>query len=385
MNVSFYKRKGKKAGEVYIYCRITVSGKRCVPFPTGLPTVKETHWRNGKVVGKFASLHNKRLTDIEYQIIDIYNTNLQQGNELSAEEVKQIYLNGTEESYKDDLLFIELIKMFVSFKIREIEHPITQGRYRHWLKVFENFLQKQGISEITAHNFKIKECDMLYEFLRQECELAVESANKAMRFVKAAYRYGTNKEVVSKSYIENYKLPSQKKKNIIYLTEEEMRKIETVKMPMDRLDSIRDLFVFQCYTGLSFADLNRFDANVHLIKEDGRDWIIMARKKTDTPFHIPLLPKPKEILDKHNGKLPLINNGAYNVYLKEIAVVCRIDKHLTTHVGRKTFATIMLNRGVSIEVVSRMLGHSSTKMTEQFYARVNKTRVLKEMKSFLDE
>ncbi|MCD7909586.1 MAG: site-specific integrase [Clostridium sp.] len=156
------------------------------------------------------------------------------------------------------------------------------------------------------------------------------------------------------------------------------------KLRMPRLKLTRDVFIFSCYTGLSYGDI------CHIKKEDihsfdDRSWLQIIRKKTDKECYIPLLPIPLQLIEKYvklwedDLLFPIYTNQKTNEYLKEIAEVCGITKNLTFHVPRHSFATLLLMYGVSIESISHMLGHVHIKTT-QIYAQVNKRKVENEMR-----
>lgn len=152
-----------------------------------------------------------------------------------------------------------------------------------------------------------------------------------------------------------------------YITEEELKRIMKAKLTTERLAKVRDLFVFQCYTGMAYVDMMSFDftqARMQngLLVLDGR------RVKTDIAYHFVILDVAKEILEKYNYHLPIISNQKYNDYLKLVAEKCNIEKRIASHWGRRTAGMIMLNNGVPVEVVSRILGHASVRTTEKAYA-----------------
>jgi site-specific recombinase XerD len=169
-----------------------------------------------------------------------------------------------------------------------------------------------------------------------------------------------------------------------YLNESEIEKIVSKKLPIERLAKVRDTFVFQIYTGLSFIDMQELTEHNIEIGIDGREWIVSSRKKTGNRLSIPLLPRAKAVLNKYRDSsncrlLPVCSNQRFNGYLKEIADLCGIDKDLTSHLGRHTFATtVTLSKGVPIETVSRLLGHTSL-VTTQIYAKVIDRKVADDM------
>lgn len=153
------------------------------------------------------------------------------------------------------------------------------------------------------------------------------------------------------------------------LTPEELQKVETADLPTECLNKVRDLFIFQTYTCLSYIDMANFDiSKIRDIK--GKKAYIGKRHKTSRGFTIPMSPKAMQILEKYNGNLPIISNVKYNAYLKTVAVFAGINKPISSHWARHTGATLLLNNGVSMQVVSKICGHSSIKMTEQIYAKL---------------
>lgn len=170
-----------------------------------------------------------------------------------------------------------------------------------------------------------------------------------------------------------------------YLSEDEVIAIATKEISIKRLDQVRDVFVFACYTGLAYADIATLRADNIQKMFDGKLWIVTHRQKTKTNVNVPLLPTAEKILRKYEGQflngelLPILSNQKTNAYLKEIADICEIEKNLTFHLARHTFATTMtLGKGVPIESVSKMLGHTNIQTT-QIYARITNEKISKDM------
>lgn len=154
-----------------------------------------------------------------------------------------------------------------------------------------------------------------------------------------------------------------------YLSPDEFRKLKGWTMPTNCLERVRDIFVFQTYTCLSYADLRDFDARrIHEVK--GMKVYTGSRHKTNVPFTIPILSPAWDILMKYEGKLPIISNVKYNEYLKLVAHVVGIKKPVSSHWARHTGATLLLNEGINMKIVSKICGHSSTRITEQIYAKL---------------
>ena len=174
------------------------------------------------------------------------------------------------------------------------------------------------------------------------------------------------------------------KKELVFLTVEELEKLEKQTFQITRIQVIKDCFVFCCYTGLAFKEMVNLKKE-HIVKGyDGEDWIKMKRQKTQKELSIPLLPKAKKILRRYASEsdqlLPVTSNARFNGYLKEIADVVGIEKRLTHHVARRTFATtVLLFNNVPMEVVSELLGHSKMATTQQSYGKIVQRKVGEEM------
>ena len=157
-----------------------------------------------------------------------------------------------------------------------------------------------------------------------------------------------------------------------------------------RLEQVRDIFVFACFTGLSYIDVKELSKDHIRISFDGNTWIMTKRSKSNINVNVPLMDIPKKILEKYDGELPdkvlpVLSNQKMNAYLKEIADVCGITKNLTFHLARHTFATtVTLAKGIPIETVSKMLGHTNIQTT-QIYARITNDKISKDMEGLSEK
>lgn len=253
------------------------------------------------------------------------------------------------------------------------------------LKAFIKFKYKKEDVFLAHLNYQfISEFDHYFKTLTK---LQNNTAVKYMGCLKKIIRIGLSYEWIKKDPFIGYK----GKLNEVtrsHLNTEELKRLEETEIPNERLAVVRDLFVFSCYTGLAYIDvyqLNRKDIHVGI---DGEQWIYKARQKTNVSSKIPLLRAAKDILAKYanypecavSGKLlPLRSNQKMNAYLKEISIVCKIDKHLTFHLARHTFATtVTLLNNVPMETVSAMLGHKSLRTT-QIYSKVVEEKIGRDM------
>lgn len=218
------------------------------------------------------------------------------------------------------------------------------------ITLYDEFLHQQGISQPTIYNYH----------------------KRLKRYLHEAMKFGLlDADPYIGLHFERGKFEKRK-----YLTEEELKMIRTCKINMPSIDRVRDLFLFQCYTGLAYADFKKFDFGKDVEEKNGKYIVADRRKKTNEDYKIVLLTPAIEILKKYDYKLPVISNQQYNIMLKVVAQYAGIDKNITTHMGRHTFAVFALNNGVSIEIVSKMLGHTNIRTT-QIYAKVLNSEVEK--------
>ena len=184
------------------------------------------------------------------------------------------------------------------------------------------------------------------------------------------------KGIISSHSLINYTGEKDKTKPAIFLTVEELQKIKNQNFQDLTLHRIKDLFLFQCYTGLSFGDIW---SNWEIKEMEGSTILIGSRTKNNQAYFIPIDKDVIELLEKYNYKLPRYCNETYNEKIKLIGAICGVYKHLTTHVGRKTFATLRDADGWTRETVSKMLGHRSIRTTEIYYLGESTSRIENEM------
>lgn len=220
-------------------------------------------------------------------------------------------------------------------------------------------------------------------FLRPNCNCGYITAGKFMQKLKSIIIVAQKNGQLASEPFANYKI-SFKKVDRGYLTDDELKLIIEKDISNERIDRIRDIFHFSCYTGLAYIDIKNLREENLCKGFDGNIWIMTNRRKTNVQTHVPLLSIAQIILEKYKGQpngvlLPIPSNQKSNAYLKEIADVCGIKKNLIFHLARHTFATtVTLSKGVPIKSVSKMLGHTNIKTT-QIYARITNKKVSADM------
>lgn len=247
-------------------------------------------------------------------------------------------------------------------------------KYRNLFK----FLEESDNLEIKAVDFKISIAKQFYHYIRTTT--GNDYSVRAVDFVRAVLNWGGMNEYININPLILFKIQKDRIKKVSSLSTKEVQQIESLTLP-EGIGKIRDVFIFQCYTGLSYSDLKTVSKEDLFFNEvDNRYYIIKERDKTGVEAIIPFTDKVKEIWKKYDYNLPVLSNCKYNLYLKTIGELAGIERELHSHMGRKTFTTMMLNaEGYSMEAVSKMSGHASVKTTETFYAKVNLGLISREM------
>lgn len=227
-------------------------------------------------------------------------------------------------------------------------------------------------------------------YLRTAAKCGANTTAKFMQFFKRIILIARNNGMIVGDPFANYKIRLERVDRG-YLSEDELKIIMKKKLVSERLENVRDLFMFSAFCGLAYSDMAALTQDNIRKSFDGKLWIITKRKKTNTNVNVPLLDIPKMILKKYEGKLPngkilpVISNQKLNAYLKEIADVCGVKKNLTFHLARHTFSTtVTLAKGVPIETVSKMLGHTNIETT-QIYARITNSKIGNDMEGLSEK
>lgn len=262
--------------------------------------------------------------------------------------------------------------------------PTYRKYERMYRRVVEFMKKKYNITDIPLREIKYQFIVDLEFFLRTEYKYSQNTTYKCMKFFKQVINKAIRAGLITVDPFNGYKI-SIERVDRGYLTEDELCKMMQKEFASKRLEQVRDIFIFACFTGLAYIDLAHLRVDNIQKMFDGRLWIVTHRQKTNTKVMVPLLPPALKILNKYEGcytdgqLMPIITNQKLNCYLKEIADICGIEKNLTFHLARHTFATTMtLGRGVPIESVSKMLGHTNIQTT-QIYARITADKIGKDM------
>jgi site-specific recombinase XerD len=387
-SVLFYlKRNGQKTnGNMPIMGRITVNGQ-AVQFAAKVE-IKPEYWnvKAGKAIGRNTEVQevNNVLESIKTTMTKIYRDLQEKESNASPERIKNIFF-GIE--VKNQML-LELFKRNNEdiFKLIGISKSmVCYSKYEITRKRMTSFLKEEyHVSDISLKEINHKFITDFEAYMRGVCGCNANTTSKFIQRFKSIVLIARNNGWLQHDPFANYKIRSPKVDRG-YLTQEELETIMQKEFTIKRLEQVRDIFIFACFTGLAYVDVrNLRETNVR-ISFDGNLWIMTKRQKTDVQSNIPLLDVPRRILEKYKGTLPngmvlpVPSNQKMNAYLKEIGDLCGIGKNLTFHLARHTFATTTtLAKGVPIETVSKMLGHTNIKTT-QIYARITDNKISHDM------
>lgn len=381
--------KANKLGLIPLYVRITISGNRWEFSSKKYIDPKTWDAKNAKIKGSSqeASSINGYLDVLKMKIINLEIEYSLRDEHLTLEDIKNFLTTKKKEVVR------MLIPIFEHHnkQIKKLENkefaPGTIVRYDTTLKHLKDFLlHKYNVEDIRLdkvdHAF-IMDFDF---YFRTERKCNNNTTVKYIKNFKKIINYCLANDWIQKDPFINYKVKIEKVERV-FLSQDEIYKIYEKEHPAERLNLVRDIFIFSCYTGLAYVDVDNLTKN-HIVKGiDGQLWIHTYRQKTSTATKIPLLDIPLQIIEKYKdhflckkGKLlPIFSNQKMNAYLKEIATIAEIDKELTFHCARHTFATtVTLSNGVPIESVSKMLGHTNI-TTTQHYARITEQKVSNDM------
>ncbi len=376
MKVLFYhsKKRINQKGEAPIYCRVTVDQESC-EISTGL-FVGANYFNQGYVIAAHpqACVYNPKL-DLMRTKLNAIHLDLEIKNQfITAQKVKEVFTHKPVKPLK----FIEVIRELVATSQDFAKTKSTKQTYRIRGKNIEAILIQNRLQNLYCNQIDEKLLQFLEEKLLEK-KYNHNYTNKHLFFIGQVLKLAIQKGFITKNVVEYHEKKKDQEKPIIALSKIELKKLEGHRFASERLRQVLDLYIFQCYTGFAYVDMCNFvpEKNIHLINK--KLWIIENRAKTDSEALLPLFAKAKAILEKYNNRLPLISNQKYNAYLKEICEIVGITKNLTTHTARKTFGTVKINEGFTIESVSRMMGHKGIAITQRKYAQVSTVRIEKEM------
>lgn len=307
-------------------------------------------------------------------------------NLLTLPHLKELYQKGG----ASRLTFTDLCDDYLRYEKSRVGGLITKqsyGVYANAGRNFRMFLESKDLMGLSLDEITNETIEQYITYLSVERGLKQQSINSLIGLLKSYFIYGVEKDLVRKSPMTHFawkREPSQR----VFLSRSEISMLSHCPLTDPKLICVRDSYLFACLTGLSFSDLRSLSL-MELVTLSDKTWIYRSRKKTKRPFEVPLLPQAQALIDKYADKdhpsrpifSQLPDNYTSNQAIRIIAAKAGITKRLTFHTARHTFATLALSEGVSMESVSKMLGHASIRTTA-IYARITNSKVAREMAEF---
>ena len=368
-----------------IECRITLDKKR-KPFATGL-FINPDNWNASKQKAFPANTdHNQLNTQLSLIKQEINQAFLMLQVQQEVFDVEDIYLKYKGEDIKTEKTLLEVytlhnerMKKLISIEYSEATYKKFEESKNHVISFIKHSNQK---SNILLEQLNMKFLNDFDYFLKVEKNLKQVTINKHIERLRKIIKLS-----LAEGFLERDPFLLFKQKQVItkvvYLDTIELNLLEKHKFKQDRLQRVADLFVFCCYTGLPYLEMASLKKENIIKGFDGKKWIQIYRQKTKKILTIPLLKNAENILNKYKDDtafLPIITNQQFNSFLKEIAAVLGIEKRVTHHTARKTFAsTVLLYNDIPMETVSELLGHSNMKVTQSHYAKVVQKKVSDQM------
>ena len=387
----FYLKKSKvdAQGKCPIYLRITIDGKRTEISTKRTIEIEKWSVEANKAIGRTEDIRelNAYLDSLTTKVYQSQRDLIQDNKEVTTETLKNKFLGVEEKQRTLITIFKNHNKQVEKLVGREFSAG-TLERYKTACKHLQEFMQHQyNVSDIPVNRIDHKYITDFEFYLKTVRNCGHNSTIKYIKNFKKIVRIAIANDWIKKDPFLNYKV-RLKEVERQFLTEEEIQTMLEKELHTNRLEQVRDIFIFCCFTGLAYSDVKKLSKDNLVFGIDGDKWIKTKRTKTDTRSNIPLLPTALEIIKKYENHpeavtkgvlLPVLSNQKSNAYLKEIADLCGINKNLTTHLARHTFATtVTLSNGVPMESVSKMLGHKSLKTT-QHYAKILDRKVSDDM------
>jgi integrase len=390
-NFTVFIRSNDTSKTVSLYGRISYNNERGNPFALGMQVLLK-NWNKTEqcITGKQYAGMNERLQKIREDIDLLYSDFERTKQPFTAEDMTKAY------TQKDEPLpsLIDVYRLFIDFKEQQATANLikwsTINRHTWFKNNILAFLETKKQANLKIADFAIKDMDNFVHYSQTVKKHKPRYVKKQVDTLKELFKWAYNQEFITHNPIQHYKLDRIKPTDKEFLELHELEQLIAFQPHTEVLEKAKDWFVFQCFTGFAWIDMKNFDYQKHTYFNLAANklYINKPRQKTGIVAHLPLFPKAAEILLKYNYtfKNAKLAYGRYNnEYIKELGKLLGFTKVLTTHVGRRTFGCVCLNENMSIETVSKMLGHSSIAETQKTYAKILAKRIENDTKDFYDK
>lgn len=379
INFSASPSKARKTGLMPIYATITLNGERAT-FTTG-KYIQPAQWdatkQRARGTSDTSQAINNHLLKVRNKIYQKELELMNRGYIVNANTLKDAYLERVEAIQGKTLCQIFEEYLVDARKAIDIEvKKDTVYSYERTYDLLKDYLKlKYKRTDFALQELNRDFIEKFNLYLRSDLKHKKNTAVKHLRCLMRVVNVAVANRHLSFDPFLNFKAQREICERV-FLTEEELRLLINKDFRIKRLERVRDLFVFCCFTGLSYSDVKTLTPEHFETDANGRIWIKKKRVKTGVLFRVPLLPIPKLILEKYKGGdklLPVVDLSSMDAYLKEIAELCGINKNISSHTARFTFATtVTITNRISLEVVSKMMGHTNTRMTSHYAKIIDK-------------
>lgn len=394
-------KQRQKEGKSKLFIRVALNGKRFEASSNYY--VKPSNWDSKltrvKSNDNEAMIINSFIDKSKIDLNKIFMKLIALDEKITIEKIKSIFLGDDNKKQTTKKITLLGAIQYHNLKMQErvdigLTSKNTLVRYKMVKNKTEKFIKlRYETNDLELESLKLSYITEFEHYLLVNDKVGTNTAHKYIKNIKTVINMAIGLDWIQHNPFNQFRC-SYKNPDREILNQPEINAMINKKLDNPRLEKVRDIFIFCCYTGFAYADVKAFERNAVTIGLDGEYWLKTNRMKTGIKESVPLLPKALEIIEKYknhaycvrkNKLLPVICNQKYNEYIKEVALHCDIDKNLTSHIARHTFATtITLTNGVPLKTVSSMLGHASIKTTE-IYAKIVEQKVSDDMKSLREK
>ena len=337
---------------------------------------------------------NGKLDALKTRALKIANELMISGEPFNAFTLKDKLVNGISKSATFDEIMNEYLEKMISLKGKGYAQPTIIKYKNTQLRVSQYVKKRFKRNTLYLYELDYAFIDGFETFLKTEYNNSNTTCAKHYQRISRVVRIALNKGYINKYPFGEYK-PKIDKTPLVYLTYEEIKKIEALHFDIPRMEMVRKIFLFTCYSGLSFKEMENLTPSNVITSDSTTFWLSMTRQKTKKPYKVVLLPQAHQLIHelqeykshiKKGRLLPMISNQKYNSYLKSLGDAAEIPKQITSHTGRKSFSIgIALRSSVSIDLLSALLGHQSIRTTLTYYAKVTDEVMIDGVKNLAEQ
>ena len=350
-----------------VVCVIKINGEDSTPFSVGVfCLVTDWNYQFKRINATTAKsyLGNSILDRVEREINELCTIRSIQNLPVTAKIIHKEYTKPLPKIPK----LLELIQARIDKSVDKKRSESTIKMYKSYKNVLRKYIESIGKNDIAVHELDSK----MWNEISRNTVRCKNSNYVLLKFIKSVLTFGISQDYFDKHPLLFEENEKDKKKDKVYIDELKIQNLIDTNFNSKLFENYRLAFIFQCFTGLAFAELKSFDKTKNIVKINGKDFLLVFRGKTSKSISIPILKQAREVLEKMENKFTLKDLNDYNICIRFFGEIINFDNvsQLSSHKGRVTAGYFLLNNGVPIEVVSKILGHSSIITTQQMYADI---------------